>query len=92
MISIGFFLCYACFLPFLIFFDCFLIFDFFLRGQNDKIRASVLRKTRRIDPRTPEAPIWSRFMKKTFSDEKFKKSNHAPRRAHDLISRGKAVI
>ena len=26
------------------------------------------RSTRRIDPRTPEAPIWSRFMKNTFSD------------------------
>ena len=25
-------------------------------------------------------------MKNTFSDENFKKSNHAPRRAHDLIS------
>ena len=45
------------FYPFLIFFDCFLIFDFFLQGQNDKIRVSVLRKTRRIDPRTPEGPI-----------------------------------
>ena len=56
-ISIGDFLCYACFCPFLIFFDCFLIFDFFLQGKNSKIRASVLRKTRRIDPRTPEGPI-----------------------------------
>ena len=32
------------------------------------------------------APIWSRFMENTISDENFKKSNHAPRRAHDLIS------
>ena len=55
--SIGDLLCYACFYPFLIFFDCFLIFDFFLQGKNSKIRASVLRKTRRIDPRTPEGPI-----------------------------------
>ena len=57
MIFIGDFLCYACFCPFLIFFDSFLIFDFFLQGKNSKIRASVLRKTRRIDPRTPEGPI-----------------------------------
>ena len=55
--SIGDLLCYACFLQFLIFFDSFLIFDFFLQGKNSKIRASVLRKTRRIDLRTPEAPI-----------------------------------
>ena len=38
-------------------FDCFLIFDFVLQEKNSKIRASVLRKTRRIDPRTPEGPI-----------------------------------
>ena len=31
MISIGDLLCYACFCPFLIFFDSFLRFDFFLR-------------------------------------------------------------
>ena len=57
IIFIGDLLCYACFGPFLIFFDCFLIFDFFLQEKNSKIGASVLRKTRRIDPRTPEGPI-----------------------------------
>ena len=45
------------FYPFLFFFHSFWIFDFFIWIIFHKIRASVLRKTRRIDPRTPEGPI-----------------------------------
>ena len=44
------------FYPFLIFFQLFL--DILICPPTTflKIRASVLRKTRRIDPRTPERP------------------------------------
>ena len=56
-IFIGDFYAVPVFGRFFIFFDCFLIFDFLLQGKNGKIRASALRKTRRIDPRTPEGPI-----------------------------------
>ena len=44
------------FSPFLIFFQLFLDIWIFPTTTFLKIRASVLRKTRRIDLRTPEGP------------------------------------